>query len=209
MAIPTGWVVLQNWVVAGLSRTLMLQTATHVSPLCFFRMTCFCHSTEDIRIYIYTYIYIHIYIYTYIHIYTYIYICIHIYITLYIYMYMLMTTCIHADKTWLTCSCCASRINLPTWEYRSAKSPTKHWNHYTPRPVRFAAHPRHILLLFSNKSTTAIHSFSMFVIYVNHKPPLNPQKRSHSIPMKSWNNIPWTTSMFLKTSRFVVTSNPI
>ena len=103
---------------------------------------------------------------------------------------MLMTTCIHADKTWLTCSCCTSRITLLTWEYRSAKSPTKHWNHDTPRrPVSV----QHIQGTSCCYFQTCPHQLFIvaspcFLIYVNHKSPWNPQKRSH-FPMKSWNPV--------------------
>ena len=101
-----------------------------------------------------------------------------------------MTTCIHADKTWLTCSCCTSRITLLTWEYRSAKSPTKHWNHDTPRrPVSV----QHIQGTSCCYFQTCPHQLFIvaspcFLIYVNHKSPWNPQKRSH-FPMKSWNPV--------------------
>ena len=154
MAIPTGWVVPQNWVVAGLSRTLMLQTATHVSPLCFFRMTCFCHSTEDIRIYIYIHIYIGIlYIYTYIYI--------GIYITLYIYADDYMYTCWQdlVNMFLLYIKNNPAHMGIPISQ--ESNQTLKSW--HTEETRERAAHPGHILLLFSNMSTSAIHSsFSMF-----------------------------------------------
>ena len=108
----------------------------------------------------YTYIYIHTYIYRYI-IYIYIYIYIGIYITLYIYADDYMYTCWQdlVNMFLLYIKNNPAHMGIPISQ--ESNQTLKSW--HTEETRERAAHPGHILLLFSNMSTSAIHSsFSMF-----------------------------------------------